>query len=79
MTPVCPAGVPGVCSLLSSTLHSASHTRPPLETMDSPDIMKRYRHAAKLKMGDPKDDIHVCIMCLRAIMNNKVSARSRNC
>lgn len=27
---------------------------------------------AKLRMGDAKDDIHVCIMCLRAIMNNKV-------
>ena len=23
-------------------------------------------------MGEAKDDIHVCIMCLRAIMNNKV-------
>jgi hypothetical protein len=22
-------------------------------------------------MGDAKDDIHVCILCLRAIMNNK--------
>lgn len=22
-------------------------------------------------MGESKDDIHVCIMCLRAIMNNK--------
>jgi hypothetical protein len=29
------------------------------------------RHSTKLKMGDTTDDVHVCIMCLRAIMNNK--------
>lgn len=23
-------------------------------------------------MGEAKDDIHVCILCMRAIMNNKV-------
>uniref|UniRef100_A0A1B6L954 Formin-like protein n=1 Tax=Graphocephala atropunctata TaxID=36148 RepID=A0A1B6L954_9HEMI len=65
------SGAPGVCSILSATLNSGSHCRPPLETLDSPDVRKRSRHAAKLRMGDPKDDIHVCIMCLRAIMNNK--------
>jgi hypothetical protein len=27
--------------------------------------------ADRLKMGDTTDDVHVCIMCLRAIMNNK--------
>ena len=46
--------------------------RPGLELLDSPSVRKRSRHAARLKMGDTKDDIHVCIMCLRAIMNNKV-------
>ncbi|XP_054286349.1 formin-like protein isoform X2 [Macrosteles quadrilineatus] len=60
----------GVCSLLSATLPS-SHCRTPLEPLDSPDVRKRSRHAARLRMGDPRDDIHVCIMCLRAIMNNK--------
>lgn len=33
---------------------------------------RRTRHAAKLNMGASTDDIHVCIMCMRAIMNNKV-------
>lgn len=28
---------------------------------------------ARLNMGEAKDDIHVCILCMRAIMNNKVS------
>ncbi|BES96764.1 Drf_GBD [Nesidiocoris tenuis] len=40
-------------------------------SFDSHDVRRRSRHAAKLKMGDTKDDIHICIMCLRAIMNNK--------
>jgi len=35
-------------------------------------VRRRSRHVAKLNMGEAKDDIHVCIMCLRAIMNNKV-------
>ncbi|XP_048478769.1 formin-like protein isoform X1 [Plutella xylostella] len=32
---------------------------------------RRSRHAARLNMGASTDDIHVCIMCMRAIMNNK--------
>ncbi len=39
--------------------------------LDGPRISKLMRHSTKLKMGDTTDDIHVCIMCLRAIMNNK--------
>ncbi|XP_022243881.1 formin-like protein CG32138 [Limulus polyphemus] len=38
---------------------------------DTPKIRRASRHIAKLNMGEAKDDIHVCIMCLRAIMNNK--------
>ncbi|XP_036325577.1 formin-like protein isoform X5 [Rhagoletis pomonella] len=46
--------------------------RPSLaEVLDSPSIKRRSRHIAKLNMGASTDDIHVCIMCLRAIMNNK--------
>lgn len=46
--------------------------RPSLEDMiDSPNLKRRSRHVAKLNMGASTDDIHVCIMCLRAIMNNK--------
>ncbi|XP_076348576.1 formin-like protein isoform X2 [Tachypleus tridentatus] len=38
---------------------------------DTPKFRRASRHIAKLNMGEAKDDIHVCIMCLRAIMNNK--------
>lgn len=41
------------------------------DLMDSPSLKRRSRHIAKLNMGATTDDIHVCIMCLRAIMNNK--------
>lgn len=30
---------------------------------------------ARLNMGEAKDDIHVCILCMRAIMNNKVNIK----
>lgn len=49
------------------------YLRPPLEIIDSPGIKRRSKHVAKLNMGEAKDDIHVCIMCMRAIMNNKVN------
>ncbi|XP_043784095.1 formin-like protein isoform X1 [Apis laboriosa] len=46
--------------------------RPPLhELKDSPGVKRRSRHVARLNMGEAKDDIHVCILCMRAIMNNK--------
>lgn len=38
---------------------------------ESPTLKRRSRHITKLNMGASTDDIHVCIMCLRAIMNNK--------
>ncbi|CAH2095904.1 unnamed protein product [Euphydryas editha] len=42
------------------------------ETVGSPAAARRRtRHAARLNMGASTDDIHVCIMCMRAIMNNK--------
>lgn len=47
-------------------------TRPELnELLTSPSPKHRSRHIQKLNMGSTTDDIHVCIMCLRAIMNNK--------
>lgn len=49
------------------------YSRSPLDIPDSPSIKRRSKHVAKLNMGESKDDIHVCIMCMRAIMNNKVS------
>ncbi|KAL3270119.1 hypothetical protein HHI36_009178 [Cryptolaemus montrouzieri] len=47
------------------------HLRTPLDISDSPSLKRRSKHVAKLNMGESKDDIHVCIMCMRAIMNNK--------
>ncbi|KAI4492182.1 hypothetical protein M0802_009988 [Mischocyttarus mexicanus] len=41
------------------------------ELKDSPSVKRRSRHVARLNMGEAKDDIHVCILCMRAIMNNK--------
>ncbi|KAF2352704.1 Formin FH3 domain [Trinorchestia longiramus] len=45
-----------------------SNNRP---SLNSPRMKRASRHVQKLNMGDSKDDIHVCIMCMRAIMNNK--------
>ncbi|XP_004923649.1 formin-like protein isoform X1 [Bombyx mori] len=43
-----------------------------IEGAASPAVARRRtRHAARLNMGASTDDIHVCIMCMRAIMNNK--------
>lgn len=48
------------------------YLRPALgQLLDSPTHKRRTRHITKLNMGATTDDIHVCIMCLRAIMNNK--------
>lgn len=56
----------------SSDDKSNGYLRPSLEELiDSPNLKRRTRHVAKLNMGTSDDDIHVCIMCLRAIMNNK--------
>lgn len=41
------------------------------ELLTSPSTKQRSKHVQKLNMGSTTDDIHVCIMCLRAIMNNK--------
>ncbi|XP_046745239.1 formin-like protein [Diprion similis] len=55
----------------TSTLNNGC-LRPPLyDLKDSPGVKRRTRHVARLNMGEAKDDIHVCILCMRAIMNNK--------
>jgi len=61
-----------VTASISSPGHNNGYLRPSLDVLDSPGVRRRSRHVAKLNMGEAKDDIHVCIMCLRAIMNNKV-------
>ena len=36
-------------------------------------MSKKIRQStSKLNMGEATDDVHVCIMCLRAIMNHQV-------
>ncbi|XP_066145333.1 formin-like protein [Euwallacea fornicatus] len=50
---------------------SNGYMRMSLDVSDSPSLKRRSKHVAKLNMGESKDDIHVCIMCMRAIMNNK--------
>ncbi|KAK9892894.1 hypothetical protein WA026_022576 [Henosepilachna vigintioctopunctata] len=56
----------------NSTLDRTNgHLRMSLDISDSPSLKRRSKHVAKLNMGESKDDIHVCIMCMRAIMNNK--------
>lgn len=35
----------------------------------------RHTKMSKLNMGEARDDVHVCIMCLRAIMNHQVSVQ----
>eukprot|EP00094_Tigriopus_californicus_P001997 TCALIF_01924-PB protein Name:"Similar to CG32138 Formin-like protein CG32138 (Drosophila melanogaster)" AED:0.27 eAED:0.27 QI:0/0.5/0.14/1/0.5/0.42/7/0/998 len=57
-------------SLRSTTTLKKSTHNTSLD-LEGPRISKLMRHSTKLKMGDTTDDIHVCIMCLRAIMNNK--------
>ncbi|CAN7949801.1 unnamed protein product, partial [Ixodes pacificus] len=51
---------------------SPANCRKSILEMDTPKLKRATKHAAKLHMGEAEDDIHVCIMCLRAIMNNKV-------
>ena len=65
-------GCQNVTASISSPGHNNGYLRPSLDVLDSPGVRRRSRHVAKLNMGEAKDDIHVCIMCLRAIMNNKV-------
>ncbi|KAM7302953.1 formin-like protein isoform X2 [Ixodes scapularis] len=50
---------------------SPANCRKSILEMDTPKLKRATKHAAKLHMGEAEDDIHVCIMCLRAIMNNK--------
>ncbi|XP_025994564.1 formin-like protein isoform X2 [Solenopsis invicta] len=60
------AGTGDISSLNNGCLRPSLH-----ELKDSPGVKRRSRHVARLNMGEAKDDIHVCILCMRAIMNNK--------
>ena len=39
--------------------------------MRRPSYLFSRQHSTKVKLGQVGDDVHVCIMCMRAIMNNK--------
>ncbi|XP_076319849.1 formin-like protein isoform X2 [Tachypleus tridentatus] len=51
--------------------YSSSTTHRPALELDNFKIRRASKHISKLNMGEATDDIHVCVMCLRAIMNNK--------
>ena len=55
----------------SGTIKSSHSIKSSGLDFEGPRVSKMLRHSTKLKMGDTTDDVHVCIMCLRAIMNNK--------
>ena len=55
----------------SGTIKSSLSVKSSGLDFEGPRVSKMLRHSTKLKMGDTTDDVHVCIMCLRAIMNNK--------
>ena len=64
----------------SGTVKSSHSTKSSGLDFEGPRVTKMLRHSTKLKMGDTTDDIHVSIMCLRAIMNNKFGfKRAINC
>ncbi|XP_017494158.1 PREDICTED: formin-like protein CG32138, partial [Rhagoletis zephyria] len=57
-----------------STTASSSHhltRRPSHHLTRRPSYLFSRQHSTKVKLGQVGDDVHVCIMCLRAIMNNK--------
>lgn len=53
--------------------HSSSPSGPPSASnlMRRPSYLFSRQHSTKVKLGQVGDDVHVCIMCMRAIMNNK--------
>ncbi|CAH0398189.1 unnamed protein product [Chilo suppressalis] len=68
----CASAVDAGSTLNASWRRRARSTDAELEGAGSPAVARRRtRHAARLNMGASTDDIHVCIMCMRAIMNNK--------
>ncbi|XP_050684285.1 formin-like protein isoform X2 [Leptidea sinapis] len=71
-TSECSVPMEGSGTLSSTWRRRARSADSELEVGGSPAVARRRtRHAARLNMGASTDDIHVCIMCMRAIMNNK--------
>ena len=55
----------------SVTLRHKSESKSGLEGERISKMLRQSKRKGTLKPGDTSDDIHVCILCLRAIMNNK--------
>ena len=51
--------------------HSSSSGPSAANLMRRPSYLFSRQHSTKVKLGQVGDDVHVCIMCMRAIMNNK--------
>jgi hypothetical protein len=47
-------------------------------TLGRSDAKRLYRKLKKYQIGEATDDVRLCIMCLRAIMNNQVRLFSEN-
>ena len=58
-------------SAAAKKINLSLRSRKASELMTRNEFRKSAKRERDRKIGDVTDDIHVCIMCLRAIMNNK--------
>jgi len=63
----------------SSVKHTASlalerqgGTLKPHQSMRLKKRLSMYSRSSRINFGDADDDVHLCILCLRAIMNHQV-------
>lgn len=63
----------------SHSPRSSSHNESGLSaTMKKNILLLGSSNSKNMNFGVPEDDIHVCIQCLRAIMNNTVRKFAKN-
>lgn len=63
-------------SNIPSTLNGNNHYSDELikrTTLGRSDAKRLHRKLKKYQIGEATDDVRLCIMCLRAIMNNQVN------
>jgi hypothetical protein len=63
-------------SNIPSTLNGNNHHSDELikrTTLGRSDAKRLHRKLKKYQIGEATDDVRLCIMCLRAIMNNQVN------
>jgi hypothetical protein len=62
-----------------SILNNANHNYPDenstikRQTIGRSEARRLHRKIKKYQIGEATDDVRLCIMCLRAIMNNQVN------